>query len=89
MSPYINPESLSHNNSEKSSTAEINELTPSGYSLFMHCVFNTTENKLDCYGGKDCMGNFYLDLRKHVAKINNYGKKKEMIALTNKEKKFL
>ena len=52
MSPYINPEPLSYNNSEKSSTAKINEHTLSGYSLFMHCLFNTTENKLDCYEGK-------------------------------------
>ena len=36
-----------HNNPEKSSTAKINKHTPSGYSLFTHCSFDTKKNKLD------------------------------------------
>ena len=32
-----------HNNPEKSSTTKINEHTPSGYSLFTHCSFDTTD----------------------------------------------
>ena len=32
-----------HNNPEKSSTTEINKHTPSGYSLFTHCSFDTTK----------------------------------------------
>ena len=39
-----------HNNPEKSSTAKINEHTPSGYPLFTQCSFDATKNKLDCYG---------------------------------------
>ena len=36
-----------HNNPEKSSAAKIKKHTPSGYSLFTHCSFDTTKNKLD------------------------------------------
>ena len=48
------PEKMStcHNNPEKSSTTKINKHTPSGYSLFTHCSFDTAENKLDYYRGK-------------------------------------
>ena len=41
-----------HNNPQKSSTTKINKHTPSGYSLFTHCSFDTTKNKLDYYRGK-------------------------------------
>ena len=75
-----------HNNPEKSSTTKINKHTPSGCSLFTHCSFNTTKNKLDYYRGKNCMKKFCLDLREHAAKIINY-EKKEMIPLTKKLKK--
>ena len=75
-----------HNNPEKSSTTKINKHTPSGYSLFTQCSFDTTKNKLDYYRGKNCMKNFYLDLREHATKIINY-EKKEMIPLTKKEEK--
>ena len=48
------PEKMStcHNNPEKSSTTKINKHTPSGYSLFTHCSFDTAENKLDYYREK-------------------------------------
>ena len=42
-----------HNNPKKSSTTNINKHTPSGYSLFAHCSFDTTKNKLDYYRGKN------------------------------------
>ena len=54
---YANLESLlekmniCHNNPEKSSTTEINKHTPSCYSLFKHCSFDTAK-KLDSYTGK-------------------------------------
>ena len=32
-----------HNNPEKLSTTKINKRTPSGYSLFIHCSFDTTK----------------------------------------------
>ena len=56
------------NNPEKSSTTKVNKHTPSGYSLFTHCSFDTTKNKLDYDRGKNCMKNFSLDLREHAKK---------------------
>ena len=44
-----------HNNTKKSSTTKANKHTPSGYSLFTHCLFDATKNKLDYYRGHDCM----------------------------------
>ena len=77
-----------HNNPEKLSTTKINKHTPSGYSFFTYyCLFDTTENKLDPYRGKNCMKNFCLDLKEHVTKIINY-EKQEMITLRKKEKKM-
>ena len=46
-----------HNNPEKSSAIKINKHTLSGYSLFTHCSFDATKNKLDYYTGKNCMKN--------------------------------
>ena len=76
-----------HNNPEKSLTTKINKHTLSGYSLFTHCSFDTTKNKLDYYRVKNCMKNFCLDLREHATKIINY-EKKEMTPLTKKEREF-
>ena len=78
MSTYLN-------NPNESSTTEINKHIPSGYSIFTHCSFDQTKNKLNYYRGKDCMKKFCKDLREHTAKIINY-KKKKMISLTTEEK---
>ena len=51
-----------HNNPKKSSTTKINKHALSGYSLFKHCLFDTTKN---------CMKDFFLDLREHLIKIIN------------------
>ena len=72
-----------HNNPQKSSATKINKHTPSGYSLFTKCSFDTTKNNLDYYRGKNSMKNFFLDLKEHATKIINY-EKKEMIPLTKK-----
>ena len=77
--------STCYNNLEESSATEINKHTPSGYSLFTHCSFDKTKNKLDYYRGEDCMKKFCKDLREHATKIINYEKKK-MISLAKKEK---
>ena len=77
--------STCQNNPNESSTTEINKHTPSGYSLFTHCSFDKSKNKLNHYRGKDCMKNFCKDLREHATKIINYEKKK-MTPLTTKEK---
>ena len=76
------------NNPKKLSTAKINKHTPSDYSLFTYFPFDRTKNRLDYYRGKNCMKNFCIDLKEHVIKIINYGKK-EMISLTNEEKKYI
>ena len=76
-----------HNSPEKSSTIKINKHTPSGYSLFMHCSFNTRNNKLDYYRGKNCTKNFSLNSKERAAKKINY-EKKEMKPLTMEEKKM-
>ena len=44
--------STCQNNPNESSTTEINKHTPSGYSLFTHCSFEKSKNKLDYYRGK-------------------------------------
>ena len=73
------------NNPNKSSTTKINKHTPSGYSIFTHCSFDESKNKLNYYRGDDCMKKFCKDLRIHATKIINYEKKK-MISLTKEEK---
>ena len=77
--------STCQNNPNKSSTTKINKHTSSGYSIFTHCSFNESKNKLNYYRGDDCMKKFCKDLREHSTKIINYEKKK-MIPLTAKEK---
>ena len=54
-------------------------------SIFTHCSFDESKNKLNYYRGKDCMKKFSKDLREHASKISNYEKKK-MIPLTTEEK---
>ena len=68
--------STCRNNPKKSSTTKINKHTRSDYSLFLHCSFDTTKNKLDYYRGEDCMKNFCINLREHAMKIISYEKKK-------------
>ena len=46
--------STCHNNHKKTATTKIDKHTSSGYSLFTHCSFDATKNKLDYYRGKNC-----------------------------------
>ena len=78
--------SICYKHPGESSTTEINKHTPSGHSLFTHCSFDKTKNKLDYYRGEDCMKKFCKDLREHETKIINY-EKKDVIPLTRKEEK--
>ena len=41
--------STCYNNPEESSTTKINKHKPSGYSIFTHCSFNKSKNKLNYY----------------------------------------
>ena len=68
--------STCHNNPKKSSTTKIIKHTPPGYSLFTHCSFDATKNKLGCYKGKDYMERFCKNLKEHPPKIINYEKKR-------------
>ena len=67
-----------HKNQKKSSATKINNHTVSVCSLFTHCSFNATKNRLDYYRGKDCMKTFCNDFtfgndfKNHATKIINY-----------------
>ena len=64
------------NNPNESSTTKINKHTSSGYSIFTHCSFDKSKNKLNYYRGKDCIKKFSKDLREHASKIIDYEKKR-------------
>ena len=49
---------------------------PSGYSIFISCLFDPTKSKLDCCKDEDYMESFCKDMREHLMKIMNYEKKK-------------
>ena len=44
-----------HDNPKRSSTTKITKHLVSCYSMFIHCSFHATRNRLDYYRGKDCM----------------------------------
>ena len=71
------------NNPNESSTTKINKHTPSGYSIFTSCSFDKSKNKLNHYGGKDCMKKFCKDLKEHATRLINHEK---IIPLTKEEK---
>ena len=79
--------SISHTDPKKSSKTKVNKYTPSGYSLFTHCLFDTTKNGLNYYRGKDCMKKFCENLKEHVTKISNFENKK-MMPLIKEETKI-
>ena len=58
--------------------------TSSDYSLFTHCSFDATKNRLDSYKGKDGMKMLSKDLREDAVEILGY-EKKETILRTDKE----
>ena len=60
-----------HNNPNESSTTKINKHTPSGYSLFTHCLFDNTKNRPSYYRGQDCVKKFCKGLKEHAIKILN------------------
>ena len=82
---FIKKMSTCINNPSESSTTKINKHESSGYSIFTHCSFDESKNKLNYYRKDDCMNKFCKDLREHVTKIIDYEKKKG-IPLTTEEK---
>ena len=67
--------SFCYNDPNKSSTIKINKHTPSGYSLFTHCL-QTKNSEPNCYRGEDCMKKFCKTLKKHEKRIIYWEKKK-------------
>ena len=76
-----------HNNPKMSSKTKTNKHTASGYSLFTHCSFDATKNRLDYYRDQDCTEKFCKDLKEHEIKTIKF-EKKEMIPLTDEENDF-
>ena len=68
--------STCQNNPNKSSTTKINKHTPSGYSLFTHCSFDESKNKLNCYRGDDCMKKILQRFKRTFYKNNKLQKEK-------------
>ena len=75
-----------HNNLEKSYEEKITKHTPSGYSLVTCCSYDKLKNERKYYRGGDYMEILSKDLREQAMKIINC-EKKEIIPLTNEEKK--
>ena len=63
------------NNPDLSSTTKINRHVPPSYSIYTHCSFDKSKNKLSYYRGEDCMKRFCKDLRDHATKIIDCEKK--------------
>ena len=55
MKSFLKKISTCHNNPYESSTTKINNHTPSGYSMFTHCLFDNTKNRLNHYRGQGSM----------------------------------
>ena len=76
------------NDPNKSYATKINKHIALGYSIFTHCSFDESKNKLSYYRGDDCMENFCKELREHSTKIINY-EKKEKYSINTRRKKRL
>ena len=74
-------------NKEKSSTTEVGEHTPCGYSMSTIWAFDNIENKRSLLRGEGCMKKFCSVIREHATNVINFEKKK-MLALTKKELKL-
>ena len=72
------------NKPENSSTTEVSEHTPSGFSVSTISSFRSIENKQDVYRGKDCVKKFCEFLREHAMKIINF-KMRKMKLLTKEQ----
>ena len=72
------------NNDENSSTANVCEHIPLGFSMSIISSFRSIENEHDVYRGKGYMKKFFEFLREHAVKIGNF-KKKKMKLLTKEQ----
>ena len=64
------------NDPGKSSTTQVNKHKMCRYSLFTQCSLDEKKNVIDYFRGKDCLKNFYQDLKKQVKLIVDYERKK-------------
>ena len=74
------------NNPKESYTERKAKHEPSGYSWITCCSFGASKKERSYNREKDCMERFSKDLKNQAIKLINY-EKKEMIPLTNDEKK--
>ena len=51
-------------------TDKLNQIKPYLFAMFIHCIFNESNNKLTHYTGEDCLDEFFNDLAYHVNRIN-------------------
>ena len=90
---YADFESLIENideckiNPKKSSTTEVSERIPSGFSIFTISSFKDRENKHNLYRGKGGVKKFCESLWKQAIKIIDF-KKKKMKLLTNEQQEL-
>ena len=63
------------NNHERSSTTNISENIPSGFSMSTILSLKDVENKRDVNRGKDCMKKLCELLREHTTKLINFFEK--------------
>ena len=63
-------------NPENSSTTEVSEHIPLGFSMSTISWYRSIENKHDAYRDKDCMKKISESLREHEMKIINFENKK-------------
>ena len=68
---YIKKVQSCQNNPEKSYTEKIARHDPSGWSMFIRSSFDKKENKLDYYGGKDCIEKLCKKLKESAMEIIN------------------
>ena len=77
------------NNPDKSYTEKKATHRPSGYSLVTCCCsFDKSKNECNYYRGEDCMKIFCKELKNQAKKIIKY-EKKEMIPLTDEQKRII
>ena len=62
------------NNPENSSTTQVSEHIPSGFSMSTISLYRSIVEKHDVYRPNDCMKRFCESLREHAVKIINLKK---------------
>ena len=82
----LKKEQSCQNNPEKLYKEKKARHEPSGWAMLTRSAFDSSENKLDYYRGKDCIDKLCKKLKERSMKIINY-EEKEMTPPTNEENK--